>query len=157
MTTSISNKPSVILFSPKPNPSLLYHLVAFSNCKQQSFGFVSLTDSSSEPLRKRFRVNSKEPTVLIFKDDVAVPDVVVMVTSWSWQALLYAFLINLKISHLLLTKVEMPGLITWVSYWKSKYQCLFFFHISAFKKKNISWNLVMKRFQMVSNMIWIFW
>nr|XP_058959875.1 dnaJ homolog subfamily C member 16-like [Pocillopora verrucosa] len=78
LTTSISNKPSVILFSPKPNPSLLYHLVAFRNCKQQSFGFVSLTDSSSEPLRKRFRVNSKEPTVLIFKDDVAVPDVVVM-------------------------------------------------------------------------------
>ncbi|KAJ7393494.1 sub C, member 16 [Desmophyllum pertusum] len=78
LTTGVSNKPSVILFSPKPLPSLLYHLVAFSNYKQQSFGFVSLTDSSGEPVRKRFRVDSKEPTVLIFKDDVAVPEVVVM-------------------------------------------------------------------------------
>ncbi|PFX27805.1 dnaJ homolog subfamily C member 16-like [Stylophora pistillata] len=77
LTTSISNKPSVVLFSPKPRPSLLYHLVAFGNHKRQSFGFVSLTDSSSEPLRKRFRVNLKEPTVLIFKEEVAVPDVVV--------------------------------------------------------------------------------
>lgn len=81
LTTGVSNKPSVILFSPKPLPSLLYHLVAFSNYKQQSFGFVSLTDSSGEPVRKRFRVDSKEPTVLIFKDDVAVPEVVVTVTS----------------------------------------------------------------------------
>lgn len=77
LTTSISNKPSIVLFSPKPRPSLLYHLVAFGNHKRQSFGFVSLTDSSSEPLRKRFRVNLKEPTVLIFKEEVAVPDVVV--------------------------------------------------------------------------------
>lgn len=77
LTTSISNKPSVVLFSPKPRPSLLYHLVAFGNHKRQSFGFVSLTDSSSEPLRKRLRVNLKEPTVLIFKEEVAVPDVVV--------------------------------------------------------------------------------
>lgn len=77
LTTSVNNKPSVMLFSPKPLPSLLYHLVAFSSYKHQSFGFVSLTDGSGESLRKRFRVDSKEPTVLIFKDDVAVPDVVV--------------------------------------------------------------------------------
>jgi len=77
LTTSVNNKPSVMLFSPKPLPSLLYHLVAFSSYKHQSFGFVSLTDGSGQSLRKRFRVDSKEPTVLIFKDDVAVADVVV--------------------------------------------------------------------------------
>lgn len=88
LTTSANNKPSVMLFSPKPLPSLLYHLVAFSSYKHQSFGFVSLTDSSGEPLRKQFQVDSKEPTVLIFKDDVAVPDVVVRVT---WKLNIYWF------------------------------------------------------------------
>lgn len=82
LTTSVNNKPSVMLFSPKPLPSLLYHLVAFSSYKHQSFGFVSLTDGSGESLRKRFKVDSEEPTVLIFKDDVAVPDVVVRVTCY---------------------------------------------------------------------------
>jgi len=77
LDTSVHNKPSVILFSPKPLPSLLYHLVAFSNHKQQTFGYVSLADSSAEPLRKRFHADSKEPTVMIFKDNVAAPDVVV--------------------------------------------------------------------------------
>ena len=80
LETSENNKPSVILFSPKPLPSLLYHLVAFSSLKWQSFGFVSLKDSSSETLRKRFRADSKEPTVMIFKDDIAAPEVVVTVT-----------------------------------------------------------------------------
>ena len=80
LDTSEKNKPSVVLFSPKPLPSLLYHLVAFNSHKHQSFGFISLTDSSAESIRKRFHVNSKEPTVMIFKDDVAQPDVVVMVT-----------------------------------------------------------------------------
>ena len=80
LDTSVHNKPSVILFSPKPLPSLLYHLVAFSNHKQQTFGYVSLADSSAEPLRKRFHADSKEPTVMIFKDNVAAPDVVVTVT-----------------------------------------------------------------------------
>ena len=69
-----------MLFSPKPLPSLLYHLVAFNSYKHQSFGFVSLKDGSGETPRKRFHADSKEPTVLIFKDDVAVPDVVVRVT-----------------------------------------------------------------------------
>lgn len=80
LTTSDNNKPSILLFSHKPLPSLLFHLVAFSSYKQQSFGFVSLSDNSAEPLRKQFQVDTKEPTVLIFKDDVAVPDVVVKVT-----------------------------------------------------------------------------
>lgn len=80
LKTSANNKPSVLLFSPKPLPSLLYHLVAFSSYKQQSFGFISLTDNSGEPLRKRFQVDTEKAAVLIFKDDMAVPDVVVRVT-----------------------------------------------------------------------------
>ena len=80
LDTSENNKPGIVLFSPKPSPSLLYYLVAFSSSKYQSFGFVSSTESSAESLRKRFHVNYKEPTVMIFKDDVATPDVVVTVT-----------------------------------------------------------------------------
>ena len=79
LDTSAHNKPSVILFSPKSFPSLLYHLVAFSSYKWQSFGFVSLTHSSAEPLRKRFHADVKEPSVMIFKDDVAAPEVVIRV------------------------------------------------------------------------------
>ena len=79
LDTSARNKPSVILFSPKSFPTLLYHLVAFNSYKWQSFGFVSLTHSSTEPLRKRFHADFKEPSVMIFKDDVAAPEVVVRV------------------------------------------------------------------------------
>ena len=79
LDTSAHNKPSVILFSPKSFPSLLYHLVAFSSYKWQSFGFVSLMHSSTEPLRKRFHADVKEPSVMIFKDDVAAPEVVIKV------------------------------------------------------------------------------
>ncbi|KAM7439612.1 DnaJ molecular chaperone y domain [Porites harrisoni] len=77
LDTSAHNKPSVILFSPKSFPSLLYNLVAFSSYKWQSFGFVSLTHSSTEPLRKQFHADFKEPSVMIFKDDVAAPEVVI--------------------------------------------------------------------------------
>ena len=79
LDTSACNKPSVILFSPKSFPSLLYHLVAFGSYKWQSFGFVSLSHSSTEPLRKRFHADFKEPSVMIFKDDVAAPEVVIKV------------------------------------------------------------------------------
>ena len=79
LDTSARNKPSVILFSPKTFPTLLYHLVAFNSNKWQSFGFVSLTHSSTEPLRKRFHADFKEPSVMIFKDDVAAPELVVRV------------------------------------------------------------------------------
>lgn len=81
LDTSETNKPSVILFSTKPLPSLLYQLVAFSNKERQSFGFVSLKDSSAESIRKRFHADAENPTVMIFKDDAAVPDVIVMVIS----------------------------------------------------------------------------
>ncbi|XP_068753593.1 dnaJ homolog subfamily C member 16-like [Montipora capricornis] len=77
LDTSGTNKPGVVLFSQKLLPSLLYQLVAFSSHKQQSFGFVSLKDSSAESIRKRFHANSEETTVMIFKDDAAAPDVVV--------------------------------------------------------------------------------
>ena len=81
LDTSQTNKPSIILLSTKPLPSLLYQLVAFSNKEWQSFGFVSLTDSSAESIRKRFHADAENPTVMIFKDNTAVPDVVVMVIS----------------------------------------------------------------------------
>ena len=79
LDTSVQNKPSVILFSPKSFPSLLYCLVAFGSYKWQSFGFVSLTHSSTEPLRKRFHADFKEPSLMIFKDDIAAPEVVIRV------------------------------------------------------------------------------
>ena len=79
LDTSETNKPSIILLSTKPLPSLLYQLVAFSNKEWQSFGFVSLKDSSAESIRKRFHADTENPTVMIFKDNTAVPDVVVMV------------------------------------------------------------------------------
>ena len=81
LDTSETNKPSLILLSTKPLPSLLYQLVAFSNKEWQSFGFVSLKDSSAESIRKRFHADTENPTVMIFKDNTAVPDVVVMVIS----------------------------------------------------------------------------
>ena len=81
LDTSETNKPSIILLSTKPLPSLLYQLVAFSNKEWQSFGFVSLKDSSAESIRKRFHADTENPTVMIFKDNTAVPDVVVMVIS----------------------------------------------------------------------------
>lgn len=81
LDTSETNKPSIILLSTKPLPSLLYQLVAFSNKEWQSFGFVSLKDSSAESIRKRFHADNENPTVMIFKDNAAVPDVVVMVIS----------------------------------------------------------------------------
>ena len=40
---------------------------------------MSLTHSSAEPLRKRFHADVKEPSVMIFKDDVAAPEVVIRV------------------------------------------------------------------------------
>lgn len=78
LDTSETNKPSIILLSTKPLPSLLYQLVAFSNKEWQSFGFVSLKDSSAESIRKRFHADTENPTIMIFKDNTAVPDVVVM-------------------------------------------------------------------------------
>ncbi|XP_032228549.1 dnaJ homolog subfamily C member 16 isoform X2 [Nematostella vectensis] len=70
------NKPKVLLFSPKSSPSLLYNLVAFSNQERLSFGFVSMSGQDGEKLRRKFRVMAKEPTVMIFKEESAVPEVV---------------------------------------------------------------------------------
>lgn len=74
------NKPKVLLFSPKATPSLLYHAVGFANQKRLSFGFVSTSDANGEKLRRKFKALPNEPSVLIFKEEKSVPEVVVEVS-----------------------------------------------------------------------------
>lgn len=74
------NKPKVLLFSAKAVPSLLYHVVGFANQKRLSFGFVSTSVPNGEKLRRKFKVLPNEPTVMIFKEEKSVPEVVVEVS-----------------------------------------------------------------------------
>ena len=80
LSTDQDNKPKVILCSSKPAPSLLYNLVAFSYQRKLTFGYVTTGQMSSNALQKRFRVHAGEPTVLVFKEESAVPEVVVQVS-----------------------------------------------------------------------------
>lgn len=76
---TLDNKPKVTLFSPKSLPSLLYSLVAFTNQERLSFGYVSTDASDGEILRRKFKVKAGMPTVMIFKEEKSVPDVIVEV------------------------------------------------------------------------------
>ncbi|KXJ05781.1 DnaJ-like subfamily C member 16, partial [Exaiptasia diaphana] len=60
------------------SPSLLYHLVAFTNQERLSFGFISTATSDGEILRRKFKAQANVPTVMIFKEEKSVPEVVVM-------------------------------------------------------------------------------
>jgi hypothetical protein len=60
-------------------PSLLYNLVGFANQKRLAFGFVSTSDADGEKLRRRFKAGANVPTVMIFKEEKSVPEVVVEV------------------------------------------------------------------------------
>ncbi|XP_031554405.1 dnaJ homolog subfamily C member 16-like isoform X2 [Actinia tenebrosa] len=71
------NRPKVLLFSPKAVPSLLYHVVGFANQKRLSFGFVSTSNTDGEKLRRKFKALPNEPSVMIFKEEKSVPEVVV--------------------------------------------------------------------------------
>ncbi|XP_028512776.1 dnaJ homolog subfamily C member 16, partial [Exaiptasia diaphana] len=64
--------------SSKGSPSLLYHLVAFTNQERLSFGFISTATSDGEILRRKFKAQANVPTVMIFKEEKSVPEVVVM-------------------------------------------------------------------------------
>jgi hypothetical protein len=58
------NKPRVILFSPHPQPSLLYKALAFSNQLVADFGFVT-TDKQN---LSKFGVSQKSNKLLVFKE-----------------------------------------------------------------------------------------
>lgn len=73
------NKPRVILLTPKPSASLLYYTVAFAYRNYVIFGYASLAESSGEKLRRKYKVDEKVPSVLVFKEEKAVPELVVKV------------------------------------------------------------------------------
>ena len=53
--------------------------MAFSYQQKLVFGHVATGERSSDELHKRYKVSTQEPTVMIFKEDTAVPEVVVQV------------------------------------------------------------------------------
>ncbi len=65
------NRPRVILFSPRTNPSLLYKLTAFSHQRTIDFAFVS-TDLTRNPgnqlLLSRFGIWKSDRSLLAFKE-----------------------------------------------------------------------------------------
>ncbi|XP_077998110.1 dnaJ homolog subfamily C member 16-like [Glandiceps talaboti] len=64
------NKPRSLLFSKKKEASLLYLLVALENKDRVAFGFATLSNQDTKDLRKKYVVNAKEPTLLIFREDI---------------------------------------------------------------------------------------
>jgi DnaJ family protein C protein 16 len=64
------NKPRIILFSPHPQPSLLYKSVAFLNHHSIDFGFVSTDRASGNSLEflQRFGVYSRAKKLFVFKE-----------------------------------------------------------------------------------------
>ena len=64
------NRPRLILFSPHPQPSLLYKAVAFSNQPVADFGFVTTDKLSGKSLAvlQRYSVSWRTKKLLVFKE-----------------------------------------------------------------------------------------
>lgn len=60
------NRPCVILFSPRRQPSFLFRAVAFANRKQVDFAYVSSYEN--EPLLKQFGIKQREKQLLVFRE-----------------------------------------------------------------------------------------
>lgn len=64
------NKPRVILFSPHPQPSLLYKSLAFSNQDLTDFAFFSTDEASEEAVEflQHFKMSQRAKKLLVFKE-----------------------------------------------------------------------------------------
>ena len=91
----IRNRPRVVLFSPKPHPSLTVKLVALARHTTIDFGFVSTQQrGASRAFLRRFGVTPGEKQLLVFKE-YQEPELSVEVSAWfcclvtSMQAILH--------------------------------------------------------------------
>ena len=91
----IRNRPRVVLFSPKPHPSLTVKLVALARHTTTDFGFVSTQQrGASRAFLRRFGVTPGEKQLLVFKE-YQEPELSVEVSAWlcclftSMQAILH--------------------------------------------------------------------
>nr|XP_039266564.1 dnaJ homolog subfamily C member 16-like [Styela clava] len=72
----LDDKPRALLFSEKPTATLLYRLMALKYKRYIKFGHVKLNDDKTAGLTKAYGVSTTGPTLLVFKENVGKPAVV---------------------------------------------------------------------------------
>jgi len=71
------NKPQCLLFSRHVNPPLLFQAVAYEYSSKVRFAYVNVKDLQTKRLRELYRINIKEPSVVILKEEPSLPIAVI--------------------------------------------------------------------------------
>ena len=71
------NKPRALLFTTKKEPPLLLRVAAFKYRHYVGIGFVQV--SKTEEMKARFGAAENGPTLMIFKENISVPHLLLQV------------------------------------------------------------------------------